>query len=95
MTVKEDMQLDLHGNEIPLSKIQREKGKQPTYKSQFRGLYGVRTDHQCKECRFAVQVRYSKTYYKCEKLGFTSSPATDIRLKDFACNLFEPIGETE
>ena len=39
--------------------------------------------HKCKNC---VSIRrfdyHDKTYYKCERIGFSNSEATDIRLKN-------------
>lgn len=49
----------------------------------------------CKDCKHAVGLSYSKTYYKCElvRARWTSGTGTDIRLKDPACGMFEPEDE--
>lgn len=63
-----------------------------TIKAQFRHLFGYDTSHKCKECAHCVGVRANRTHYKCEKMGITHSAATDIRLKDDSCRLFEMDG---
>ena len=60
-----------------------------TIKDDFRWRYGIRHDHKCGECVHLVKCVANRTHYKCEKMGITASAATDIRLKDFACRLFE------
>lgn len=47
------------------------------------------SDIRCKNCihRF-INSMGTKTYYKCELLGISSSSATDIRLSN-VCDLFE------
>ena len=69
-----------------------EKGnnRRGTIKGEFRRMYGYDQNHTCKECRFCVKHTANRSYYKCERMGETRSAATDIRLKDFACRLFEP-----
>ena len=61
-----------------------------TIKSAFRDENGFHWEKKCKDCahlrKFAVGFR---TVYKCEKMGVTSSNATDIRLKDPGCRLHE------
>lgn len=61
-----------------------------TIKADFRWRYGYQQDHRCKECQHLVKSVANRTHYKCEKMGITASEATDIRLKDYACCLFEP-----
>ena len=58
-------------------------------KGWFRRVYGYDEQHRCKECKHLVSYQANRKYYKCEKLGETHSKATDIRLKDYACSLFE------
>lgn len=66
-----------------------------TIKADFRWRYGYRQDHTCKECQHLVKSVANRAHYKCEKMGITASEATDIRLKDFACMLFEKEVEDE
>ena len=66
-----------------------------TIKAQFRHLFGYDPSHKCKECVYCVGVVRSRTHYKCKKMGITHSAATDIRLKDDACRLFEMDGGEE
>lgn len=58
-------------------------------KAEFRRLFGYDESHRCKECRYLVCIEANRTYYKCEKMGLSHSSATEIRLKDAACRLFE------
>ena len=60
-----------------------------TIKAEFRRIFGYDFTHQCKECKYCVKRVMSKVHYKCEKMGMSHSSATDIRLKDAACRLFE------
>lgn len=61
-----------------------------TIKSQFRWYAGYRGDHICKECKFCIRQQCgNRAHYKCKKMGISSSAATDINLKDCACNFFE------
>jgi hypothetical protein len=42
-----------------------------------------RNDRKCKNCDHLIKKDYhNKTYYKCELLGHSFGPATDIRLKN-------------
>lgn len=93
---KEEMQIDLFGHEIPVSEAQNRKktGRRETIKDCFRKMYGFKEGHTCDECRYLKRYRYgSGIYNKCQKIGITNSPATDIRLKDTACRLFEASDE--
>ena len=85
------MQLDIFGNEVPLSyATDRSTGKTRTYKAKFRNTYGYKEGYRCKNCRYFKSFYYNdKHYFKCEKLGITNSEATDIRKKDVACWLYE------
>lgn len=64
-----------------------------TIKERFRREFGgYNGDHICKECIYCVCLWAGKRrVYKCKKMGFSGSAATDIRLKDCACNLFEEV----
>lgn len=67
-----------------------------TIKGKFRTIHGFNIQHHCGECIFCI--KYSGTrrfFYKCKKIGVTMSTATDIRLKDSACDLFEMRGEED
>lgn len=67
-----------------------------TIKSKFRMSAGYDTWHRCKDCEHCVRLQCgAHSHYKCRKMGTTSSVATDIRLKDYACRLFEQRGEIE
>lgn len=52
-------------------------------------MNGVDKNHICKECKYCIKYTATRNYYKCRKMGVTASSATDIRLKDYACRLFE------
>lgn len=61
-----------------------------TIKAQFRQLAGYDQNHICKNCKYHIDEFYrNKHYHKCRKMGISNSAATDIRLKDIACRLFE------
>lgn len=86
-------QLNLFGNEIDVKKI-NEKSKKRRFgklsiKDTFRRLHGYNKNNCCKNCIYLVCCcRGKRNYYKCKKMGLTNSESTDIRLKDYACNLF-------
>ena len=59
-------------------------------KDKFRMVNGYDHEHKCGDCVFLARYAGTKrSFFKCEKMGYTSSVATDIRLKDTACNLFK------
>ena len=61
-----------------------------TIKDAFRLAFGYDKYHVCKDCKYLHMVSAgSRNVYKCRKMGITASTATDIRLKDMACRLFE------
>jgi hypothetical protein len=83
-------QTDIFGKSIDIEDIQftERKGRIPI-QEQFRKCYGYKKGFYCKNCVHFGQMRYNRTYYKCEKIGISSSKATDIRVHDIACNLYE------
>ncbi len=86
-------QIDIFGNETDIADIQynenSKKGAIPI-KIKFRNAYGYKDGYYCKNCKhFGVIYHNLKNYYKCEKIGISSSSATDIRVKDTACRLYE------
>lgn len=84
--------MDIFGNSIPLNEMPKTKdlkhGGRITKKSLFRSMNGFKKGFYCKNCAYFKEVQYSRKYFKCEKLGITSSDATDIRKNDIACNLY-------
>lgn len=87
-------QLDIFGKEIDVEKLNEELKRQtiskPTIKGKFRAIYGYDETNRCKDCVFHECLHYNKkNYHKCGKMGFSNSKATDIRLSDYACRLFE------
>ena len=87
-------QLDIFGNATPLKELLEEKtniqhGGRITKKSLFRSINGYKQGFYCKNCKYFKELRHNRKYFKCEKLGITSSEATDIRKNDIACNLYE------
>lgn len=83
-------QLDIFGQEIDDEHLNRKMKSRLTIKDKFRMMHGYNKANRCKNCVYheCMSVN-SKKYHKCSKIGITSSTATDIRLKDFACNLFK------
>lgn len=84
-------QLDIMGNEVDYFELNKPKEKvTESIKTRFRRTNGYLQGKTCKSCKYLKIIRqHYNTYYKCEKMGVTSSKATDIRLKDCACKLFE------
>lgn len=87
-------QLDIFGNEVDIEIINVEtkkvRGGRLSIKDTFRKIHGYNKNHYCKNCHFCIcNIYRNRKYYKCYKLGLSCSEATDIRLKDYACNLFE------
>lgn len=94
MKKKESKQLDIFGNEIPLSKIESLSGpKRDKKKEAFRKAYGFNEAHTCDECVFHVVIANNGEYHKCLKLGLSHSRFTDICGSDKACLLFKEKGD--
>jgi hypothetical protein len=51
-------------------------------------------ERRCKLCEHSRRKVLAKTYYKCVMMGCSSSPASDIRLKN-VCDKFEKDENTE
>ncbi len=83
-------QFDIFGNSIPIEETSKniKHGGRITKKSLFRSINGYKSGFYCKNCKYFRELRYNRKYFKCEKLGITSSEATDIRKNDIACNLY-------
>lgn len=91
---KEYLQLDIFGEAKPLSEVisstkPLSHGGRITKKSLFRSINGYKNGFYCKNCKHFKELRCNRKYFKCEKLGITSSQATDIRKNDIACNLYK------
>ena len=89
----ESKQLDIFGNEIDIKTVNEGGAKRKfgrlSIKDTFRKLHGYNKDNYCKNCHFCICNTYrNRKYYKCYNLGLSNSEATDIRLKDYACDLF-------
>jgi hypothetical protein len=70
-----------------------EKRGRPKLKT-MQESYGTYAGHTCKECQHCLKLDYHDySYYKCEKWIISHSSATDIRLKNKACNMFMKEGE--
>lgn len=83
-------QIDVFGNEIKIEDIisQQNKGR-PRYRT-MQEIYGYNNEQKCKTCKHKIKLIYhGKTYYKCNLWHLSKSSATDIRLKDIACNKWE------
>ena len=83
-----DKQIDIFGNEIPISDLpKRISGRK--YKT-MQQLYGELPDKKCGDCTHCVVIHHNrKNFYKCKLWYVSSSEATDIRLKNVACKKFE------
>lgn len=87
-------QLDIFGNEVDIEIINAEtkkvRGGRLSIKDTFRKIHGYNKSDYCKNCYFCICNTYrNRKYYKCYNLGLSNSEATDIRLKDYACDLFK------
>ena len=60
-------------------------------------IHGIKegndTCKTCKHCVCYTNRQGNRNYYKCELWFISSSEATDIRLKNRACNKYESEGE--
>ena len=54
-------------------------------------LHGIKEGNDtCKTCKHCIgQYHHGKAYYKCDLWIISHSEATDIRLKNKACNKYE------
>lgn len=86
-------QIDIFGNEVDVETIiEKKQKKRLTIKEKFRQIHGFKEGFKCANCiYFWCDSHNNKNYYKCKKIGISNSNATDIRLKDIACNLFEGV----
>lgn len=86
-------QLDIFGNEIDCNEIYTQQPNRK-YKT-MQEIYGYRRDQTCKDCKHKIKLKYhGRVYYKCSLWRLSKSSATDIRLKNIACNKWEQ-GECE
>lgn len=53
-------------------------------------LHGIKGGYTCRTCKHCTPFRYhGKQYYKCDLWIISHSEATDIRLKNKACNKYK------
>lgn len=83
-----DFQMNIFGDLEPVETAYAPKERE-TIKTRFRKMHGVDDKHRCGDCIYCVAKLRDRTYYKCEWMGVSSSEATDIRLKDPACDKWE------
>ena len=76
-------QLDIFGNEVIV------KPEKKRRYSTMQQIHGIKEGKKCGDCKHCVGFRQSKTWYKCKLWIMSHSTATDIRLKDTACNKWE------
>ena len=78
---------DLFGNLSEPPKPERKSRRYHTMQE----LHGIKEgNNTCKTCKHCLRERYhGRTYYKCELWFISNSAATDIRLKNKACNKYE------
>lgn len=80
------MQFDIFGKLVePTEPKKQGRNKYKTMQE----LYGVKEGKTCKTCKHCIACGYGRTYYKCELWIMSNSAATDIRLKNKACNKWE------
>ena len=81
-------QLDLFGGEIDIKDIPKPSKKTKTMQEMF----GIIKNKQCRTCKHLEQHRQANRWYKCEiwnSFFRGSSQASDIRLKNQACGMYE------
>lgn len=84
-----EKQIDIFGKETDIAEIEKkEKLKRKRYKT-MQQRHGTTEGKKCGDCIHCVAHRQSKTWYKCNLWIVSNSSATDIRLKDTACRLYE------
>ena len=81
-------QRDMFGGEKPLEQVQVQKVGRNKYKT-MQATHGLRKDKKCRDCKHLYCKPWRVNYYKCDMWYQSNSSATDIRLKDVACNMFE------
>ena len=80
-------QIDLFGNESEIPPVVETRGRKKF--STMQELHGVIDGKTCKTCKHLCSHEQSRKWYKCELWYQSSSSATDIRLKNKACKLYE------
>ena len=85
--------LDLFGQEHELKSAVDKKGKKKrSYAKPTNpriAISGSTPGEKCKNCVHFFRKQYSKTYLKCELIGNTNGPGTDIRANWEACGDFQ------
>lgn len=82
----EYLQYDIFGNLVKPEDTQNNSRK---FK-RMQEIYGIREDKVCKTCKHCLSIDYhNKVYHKCDLWRISNCAATDIRLKDKACNRWE------
>jgi len=89
-------QIDIFGNEVDIlvatyvPEVVNVGNRYPRMTEKW----GITADCKCGDCEYFLRLEYhDKIYKKCDKWIVSHSTATDIRVKDQACGLFEPKGE--
>lgn len=77
---------DLFGNEYDEN---QNLPKSRKIKDRYGYIAKSTNEQKCKNCNHLMRKEYhNKVYYKCENLGDSQGPATDIRLSGF-CRLYK------
>ena len=86
---------DIFGNLCEIPEPKREGNRYRTMQE----LHGIKEGNDtCKTCKHCVCYTNrggNRRYYKCELWIISSSEATDIRLKNKACNKYERESEND
>lgn len=61
-----------------------------TIRGKFREKWGTLegSRHTCSECIHFIERKWDRKYFKCEVMGLSNCPSTDIRKSDKPCKLF-------
>ena len=80
-------QLDIFGGETEIEEQPRTSGRR--YK-RMQEVCGTIAGKTCKTCgHLLIRDHHGRRYFKCELWIVSGSQATDIRLKDTACGMYE------
>jgi len=84
--------LDMFGVEIQSTvKLTADNARAIKAHKQLLAIHGESSGNKCKNCEYFFVRHFGKKYFKCDKSGPSSGPATDWRANWIACGLFNKI----
>lgn len=85
------VQMTLFGTDIKVDEIEQKKARSHKTKT-MQEMYGTLANKTCKSCAHCYAFRQSRVWYKCrlwDRFFRGRSSASDIRLKNPACNKYK------